>query len=233
MPNDNLPHKTLRRVRSFVLREKYMRPQQREAMDQAWPDFGLELNDGMINTHDVFDRIAPLTIEIGFGMGDSLAETAKNFPDINFIGIEVHKPGVAKLMRLLNNQSSTNVKLYRADAIEVLKRCVPDNSVDEICLFFPDPWPKKKHHKRRIVQPDFCQLVRQKLKVGGHFHAATDWENYAEHMLDILETADGFINTAGTGQFTPRPEARPLTKFEQRGHRLGHDTWDLIYCKKQ
>lgn len=225
----NVPEEHKRRIRSFVLRTGRMTAGQQRGMDEFWPKWGLTLDQGMINPVEVFEREAPLVLEIGFGMGDSLLEQAKTMSDHNFIGIEVHTPGVGRLMAEAGDAGLTNLRAYEDDAIEILKQCIPDGSLDLLQLFFPDPWHKKRHHKRRIVQAEFAQLVRQKLKVGGRFHMATDWENYAEHMVEVMKQADGYENTATDGDYVPRPDSRPVTKFEKRGERLGHGVWDIIY----
>lgn len=225
----NVPEEHKRRIRSFVLRTGRMTAGQQRGMDEFWPKWGLTLDQGMINPVEVFEREAPLVLEIGFGMGDSLLEQAKTMSEHNFIGIEVHTPGVGRLMAEAGDAGLTNLRAYEDDAIEILKQCIPDGSLDLLQLFFPDPWHKKRHHKRRIVQAEFAQLVRQKLKVGGRFHMATDWENYAEHMVEVMQQADGYENTATDGDYVPRPDSRPVTKFEKRGERLGHGVWDIIY----
>ena len=221
-----------RKIRSFVMRTGRMTEGQKLAMDNGWPKFGLELGDGRVDPAELFGRDAPRVFEIGFGNGDSLFEMARQAPEKDFIGVEVHTPGVGRLLHHILEAGAENIRIYKEDAVEVLSDCLPDGSLDTIQLFFPDPWHKKRHHKRRIVQPEFAQLVRRKLKSGGTFHMATDWENYAEHMMDVMEAAEGFENTAGQSQFQPgRPAHRPETKFEQRGKRLGHGVWDLIYRK--
>lgn len=220
-----------RRIRSFVLRTGRMTVGQQRGMDEFWPRWGLSVEQGLIDPAQLFGREAPLVLEIGFGMGASLLTQATEMADHNFIGIEVHTPGVGKLLAEAGDAGLTNLRAYQEDAIEVLNRCIPDGAVDLLQLFFPDPWHKKRHHKRRIVQPEFAQLVRQKLKVGGRFHMATDWENYAEHMVEVMSVAEGFENTATEGQYVPRPDSRPHTKFEARGERLGHGVWDIIYRK--
>jgi tRNA (guanine-N7-)-methyltransferase len=177
----------------------------------------------------VFGRSAPRTLEIGFGMGHSLLEMAQAAPEQDFIGVEVHRPGVGSLLNGVLNAGLENVRVFDCDAIEVLDRCIPDASLDRLLLFFPDPWHKKKHNKRRIVQLEFAERVRRKLKPGGVLHMATDWEPYAEHMLEIMSTAPGYRNQAADGTYVPRPEERPITKFERRGERLGHGVWDLKF----
>lgn len=218
-----------RRIRSFVLRTGRMTGGQQRAYDGLWPRFGLERKQGLINPERLFGNAAPVVLEIGFGMGDSLAQMAQESPDQNFIGIEVHRPGVGRLLYLVEQAENTNLRVYCDDAVEVLKSCIPDQSLQRLQLFFPDPWHKKRHNKRRIVQPDFMALVRKKLAIGGVFHAATDWEPYAEHMLEVMAQVPGFKNQAGQGQYSEKPDYRPETKFERRGERLGHGVWDLLF----
>ena len=223
--------KHMRTVKSFVLRAGRMTEGQQKAMDDVWPSMGLELNNGLLDFNQVFGREAPVVLEIGFGMGDSLVEMAKDQPEKNYIGVEVHRPGVGRLLSNAEKEGLTNIRVFCDDAIEVLAQCIPNNSLDCIQLFFADPWHKKRHHKRRIVQPEFAQTLRQKLKVGGVFHMATDWENYAEHMMEVMSVAEGYANAAGEGQYSPQPEWRPVTKFQKRGERLGHGVWDLMFEK--
>ena len=218
-----------REIKSYVMRAGRMTGGQQRGLDEGWPKFGLLLADGLRDFDQVFGRQAPRTLEIGFGMGQSLLEMAKAAPEQDFIGIEVHRPGVGSLLNSLLTENVTNVRVYSCDALEVLKNCVADASLDRLMLFFPDPWHKSRHHKRRIVQPEFAQLVRSKLKVGGVFHLATDWEQYTEHMLEVLNVAPGFINLSEDQTSVPRPEERPVTKFERRGERLGHGVWDLKF----
>lgn len=201
------------------------------ALDNYWDTFCLDPNADY-DFGQVFGRSAPLIVEIGFGSGDSLAQTAAANPDKDYIGIEVHRPGVGHLMLLLEQQGLTNVRIYCHDAMDIIEHKLPDHSLDGVHLFFPDPWPKKKHHKRRIVRPSFIELLTRKLKKDGYFHAATDWEHYAEHMLEILSAATGLKNDSPTGDYCERPDYRPLTRFEKRGLRLGHGVWDLIFRKR-
>jgi len=218
------------RIRSFIRRQGRLTPGQELALDQHWHEYGLqpELD---YDFSKVFGRQAPLIVEIGFGNGDSLAKMAAANPDHDYIGIEVHKPGVGHLLILLNEQGLTNVRVYCHDAIEILEQKLSDHSLAGLHLFFPDPWHKKKHHKRRIVRPSFVDLLNKKLQVNGYFHAATDWQNYAEAMLEVMSASVGLENTSPTQDYCERPKYRPLTKFEQRGLRLGHGVWDLIFCK--
>lgn len=221
--------KYMRTVKSFVLRAGRMTEGQQKAMEGVWPEMGLELDRGMLDLAEEFGRDAPVVLEIGFGMGDSLVEMAKDQPEKNYIGIEVHRPGVGRLLSNAGKEGLSNIRVFCDDAIEVLAQCIPDGSLSTVQLFFPDPWHKKKHHKRRIVQAAFAETIRKKLKVGGVFHMATDWENYAEHMMEVMSAAPGYNNVAGDNQYSPQPEWRPVTKFQKRGERLGHGVWDLMF----
>ncbi|MDF2867965.1 MAG: trmB [Gammaproteobacteria bacterium] len=220
-----------RQVRSYVRRQARFTPGQKQALLELWPTYGLELTEQPLDYVEVFKRQAPIVLEIGFGMGTSLLEMAKAAPEKDFIGIEIHNPGVASLMRNLQEQNIANVRIFKVDAHDVLDRCIPDDSLTQVLLFFPDPWPKKKHHKRRIVQAEFVELIHRKLKTGGIFHLATDWQDYAKQMLLVMSEANGFINRAGMNNYAERPAHRPLTKFEARGQKLGHGVWDLIFAK--
>jgi tRNA (guanine-N7-)-methyltransferase len=219
----------LRRIRSFVRREGRLTPGQQRAMDELFPRFGIEAGETLLDLDAVFGRHAPRILEIGFGNGESLAEIARNHPDNDYIGIEVHRPGVGHLLMKVEELGLTNVRVMCADAVEVMEQQIPDGSLDALYLFFPDPWHKKRHHKRRQVQPAWAQLVRRKLKLGGRLHMATDWQNYAEHMLEVLSAAEGYRNTSDSGDYAPKPDYRPETKFERRGQRLGHGVWDLVF----
>lgn len=221
----------MRRIRSFVVRPGRMTKGQKRALEQHWPGKGLSLADGTIDPAAVFGREAPLVFEIGFGMGHSLVQMAEAEPDKNFIGVEVHRPGVGRLLHEMAERHLDNIRVYCDDAVEVLRHCIPDGSLDRVQIYFPDPWHKKKHHKRRLIQPAFVQSLRPKMKTGALLHIATDWANYAEHIKEVMSAADGFRNLAGEGRFSPRPAFRPLTKFEHRGTRLGHDVWDLLFEK--
>ena len=224
---------TLRRIRSFVRREGRLTKGQQRALIELFPRYGITLQQGIIDFDALFGRRGARILEIGFGNGASLAEMATEHPENDYLGIEVHRPGVGNLLLQIEKQSLNNIRVSNDDAIEVLEQQIPDESLDDVYLFFPDPWHKKKHHKRRIVQPAFVNLIQRKLKPGGIFHMATDWENYAEHIMAAMRTAAGFKNIAGEGQYTARPAYRPLTKFEQRGHRLGHGVWDLVFRKME
>lgn len=223
---ENIEHR--RTIRSFVIRAGRLTKGQESALERQWQAMGLDIADGPIQPAEVFGRPAPLVLEIGYGMGHSLVEMAQAAPEKDFIGVEVHVPGVGALLQAAEAAGVTNLRTYKEDAIEVLK-LLPSHSVDTVQLFFPDPWHKKKHHKRRIVQPEFAQSLRRVLKPGGIFHMATDWEHYKDHMLEIMDVEPGFENIAGNGQCVPRPAHRPYTKFEKRGENRGHGVWDLMY----
>ena len=218
------------RIRSFVRRQGRITQAQQYALDNYWQRYCLAPNQHY-DFAEVFGRDAPLIMEIGFGNGEALVSIAAANPDCNYLGLEVHTAGVGHLMMLLDQQGLTNVRIYCHDAVEIIEQHIPDNALTGLHLFFPDPWHKKKHHKRRIVRPSFVELLIKKLKTGGYFHAATDWQDYAEAMLAELSTHKGLHNTSLTQDYCPRPNYRPLTKFEQRGLRLGHGVWDLIFRK--
>ncbi|KKD60334.1 tRNA (guanine-N7)-methyltransferase [Grimontia sp. AD028] len=223
--------KVIRKIRSFVRREGRLTKGQEQAMNDCWPTMGIDFEEKQLNWTEVFGNDNPVVLEIGFGMGASLVEMAKNAPEKNFIGIEVHSPGVGACLMAARDAGITNLRVMCHDAVEVFEHMLPVASLETVQLFFPDPWHKARHHKRRIVQPAFVQMLRDKLKIGGIFHMATDWENYAEHMVEVMDVAPGYKNTAVDGPYIPRPEERPLTKFEARGHRLGHGVWDMKYAR--
>jgi tRNA (guanine-N7-)-methyltransferase len=217
------------KVKSYVKREGRLTKGQEKALEEHWPSMGIDYCDSPISLSELFGREAPVVIEIGFGMGKSLVEMAAAAPDKDFIGIEVHRPGVGACLGDAGELGLTNLRVMEHDAVEVLKNMLPEASVSRLQLFFPDPWHKKRHNKRRIVQAEFVELIRTKLAVGGHLHMATDWEPYAQHMAKVANSNDGYVNTAPEGDYVPRPEYRPITKFETRGQKLGHGVWDLIY----
>ncbi len=222
--------KLVRKIRSFVRREGRLTKGQEMALDKNWPVMGINFAQAPLVWSEVYQREnAPVVLEIGFGMGASFVEMAKNAPEKNFLGIEVHTPGVGACLMAAEEAELSNLRVMCHDAVEVFEHMIPDGSLDTVQLYFPDPWHKARHHKRRIVQPEFAEMVRKKLKIGGIFHMATDWENYAEHMVEVMNVAPGYRNTATDGDYIPRPEERPLTKFEARGHRLGHGVWDMKF----
>jgi tRNA (guanine-N7-)-methyltransferase len=207
-------------------------PAQARALDELLPRYGLDPAAGCFDFARFFGRDARRTLEIGCGNGDTLSELARRHPDEDFIGIEVHRPGVGHLLNALVSEQLPNVRVVCADAVEVLHRCVEDASLDAVLLYFPDPWPKKRHHKRRIVQPEFVECVARKLKHGGRFQLATDWPEYAEHMLAVLSACADFANAAADGTYVTRPDERPLTKFERRGLNRGHPVRDLVFLRR-
>ncbi len=208
-----------------------MTPGQQRAFDQNWERWGLEHGAGTLDFDARFGRTGPRVLEIGFGMGQSLVTMAAAAPARNFVGIEVHRPGVGKLLHSMAEQGVDNIRVYCHDAVEILQDCILPDSLDTIQIFFPDPWHKKKHNKRRLIQPSFVAQLISRLKDTGTLHLATDWENYAQQMMVVLSAEENLVNPFGEYQFAPRPEHRPLTKFELRGERLGHGVWDLIFCR--
>jgi tRNA (guanine-N7-)-methyltransferase len=224
------PDSPRRLVRSYVLRGGRMGPGQQRALDELGPRFVLPFQEAPLDFEQVFGRHAPVTMEIGFGMGDATARIASERPGSDFIGVEVHEAGVGALLRRIGELGLTNVRIVRHDAVEVLRHMVAPGALAGVHLFFPDPWPKKRHHKRRLVQPAFVRTVAERLAPGGHLHFATDWQPYAEQMLQVLAAEPALAN-AGDG-YAPRPPYRPLTKFEARGLALGHGVWDLVFRRR-
>ncbi|MCT8662743.1 tRNA (guanosine(46)-N7)-methyltransferase TrmB [Glaesserella parasuis] len=223
----------LRKVRSFVLRTGRLSDYQRDMMNNNWENLGLDYQNTPFDFEAIFGNGNPVVLEIGFGMGRSLVEMAEQNPDRNYIGIEVHTPGVGACIAYALEKGVKNLRVICHDATEILRDSIADGSLGGLQLYFPDPWQKAKHHKRRIVQPEFVTRVLTKLSPNGFIHFATDWENYAEHMLEVLRQFDASLqNTSETNDFIPRPDFRPLTKFEERGHKLGHSVWDLYFIKK-
>lgn len=227
LPAEQAPHH--RAIKSFVMRAGRMTEGQQRGLEKGWPLFGVQPDTGARDFDALFGRQAPRTFEIGFGMGHSLLDMAQAAPEQDFIGVEVHRPGVGALLSGLLSRGLENVRVYDCDAMEVLRDCIADASLDRLLLFFPDPWHKARHNKRRIVKPEFAELVRRKLKIGGVLHMATDWEPYAEYMLEVMNVAPGYSNQAADGRWVARPPERPVTKFERRGERLGHGVWDLKF----
>lgn len=225
-PDNSAP--AARKIRSFVRREGRITQAQKNALEVLWPKYGQEA-DKPLEPAQVFGRKAPLTLEVGFGNGAALSMMAAADPATDFIGIEVHRPGVGRLLLELERQGLENVRIYREDAVPVMQHCLPPACLDRLLLFFPDPWHKKRHHKRRIVQPGFIELAARLLRPGGILHMATDWEDYAAQMLEVTQQSAAFRNCAGSGNFSPRPDYRPVTRFEQRGLKLGHGVWDLLF----
>jgi|SRR5579884_63485 tRNA (guanine-N7-)-methyltransferase len=223
------PEVHARRIRSFVLRQGRFTPAQQRAFHEHWPRYGLALDAGAPDWHAVFGRVAPLVLEIGFGNGEQLLWSARHEPERDFLGVEVHRPGVGRLLNALAKHNVHNVRLYNHDAVEVLERALAPATLAEVRIFFPDPWPKKRQHKRRLIQPAFAALLASRVAPGGRLHLATDWADYAEHMLAVLDAAPEWRNLAGRGRYASRPPTRIETHFEQRGVRLGHEVRDLLY----
>ena len=221
-----------RTIRSFVLRPGRMTDAQNRAYQTLWNEYGLVCNHRPLDLQKVFGREAPVVFEIGFGMGDSLLQQTINEPDFDFIGVEVHKPGVGRLMNEAKKVGVSNLRVICEDAVEVLSGGFGPQSLDGVQIYFPDPWHKKRHHKRRIVQPDFISLLACRVRLGGFCHLATDWAPYAESMVEVFSQNAAWYNTSEAGDFVMRPDRRPITKFEVRGERLGHDVFDLVYHRQ-
>jgi tRNA (guanine-N7-)-methyltransferase len=226
-PAEAPPARARAPIRSFVLRAGRMGPGQQRALAELGPRFVLPFEPRPPDLDATFGRQAPRVLEIGFGMGDATAQVAAAMPATDFIGIEVHAPGVGALLKRVGELGLTNVRIVQHDAVEVLRHMLPPQSLAGVHLWFPDPWHKKRHHKRRLVQPGFVDLLVSRLAPGGYLHCATDWQPYAEQMLEVLTAAPGLRNA--TAGYAPRPAWRPLTKFEQRGLELGHGVWDLVF----
>ncbi len=221
-----------RRIRSFVMRAGRMTEGQQKGWDQGFPRFGLLTEDGALDWDKTFGRGGRRVLEIGFGMGDSLLAMAEAQPEVNFVGIEVHRPGVGRLLSQVLERGVENLRVYAEDAVPILGHCMALGSLDALQIYFPDPWHKKRHNKRRLVQPEFIAMAASRIAPEGIIHLATDWEPYAEHMLAVMEAETSLENIAGKGHYSERPDWRPETKFERRGARLGHGVWDLLYRKK-
>jgi tRNA (guanine-N7-)-methyltransferase len=218
----------LRTVKSFVVRAGRMTHGQREAMDNLWPLYGLETGDGMLDAHAEFGRNAPLVLEIGFGMGGSLVAMAAAEPECDFIGVEVHPPGIGNILKDIHERGLGNLRIYKADAKDVLAQCIAPHSLARIQIYFPDPWHKKRHFKRRLIQAPFVESLLTSLAPGGLIHLATDWEPYAIQMMEVLGGTRGLENVFGDNNWALEHK-RPQTKFEMRGRKLGHGVWDLLF----
>lgn len=217
-------------IRSFVLRQGHMTAAQQRAIDELWPTFGVDYQDHVLDLPQLFGRPNDKILEIGFGMGVATAEIARRLPEKDFFAIDVHGPGVGNLLKLIDEQNIHNIRVMRHDAVAVVENMIEEGALSGIHIFFPDPWQKKRHNKRRLIQTPFVAKLLPKLKVGGYIHLATDWQEYAEQMLDVLSGCAELRNTAT--DFAPTPAYRPETKFEARGKRLGHGVWDLVFVKK-
>lgn len=220
-----------RPIRSFVLRQGRLTTAQERALETEMPKYGIAYTPQPLDLNAAFGRSESRKIlEIGFGMGETTAHIAQQHPKWDILGIEVHTPGVGSLLKQVSERGLTNVRVIQHDAVEVLKHMIPDDSLDGVHIFFPDPWHKKRHHKRRLIQPEFVGLLCSKLNPGGYLHVATDWQDYAEWILEILKAETQLENTATN--YAPKPEYRPLTKFENRGIKLGHGVWDILFVRK-
>ena len=216
-----------RSIRSYVLRQGRVSKAQRRAHDALLPLFGIPYTPGIIDLDHAFGRSAPKILEIGFGMGETTAAIAGRYPENDYLGVEVHTPGVGSLLKRIHELALTNVRIIQHDAVEVLTHMIAPRTLAGVHLFFPDPWPKKRHHKRRLIQTAFIALLAERMKPGAYLHVATDWQDYAEHILATLSAEPLFQNTAAG--YAPRPEHRPQTKFESRGLKLGHQVWDIVF----
>ncbi len=232
MKATSLEPQFLRRIRSFARRDSRMTEAQTQAWEKWGPALRLPLEAGLLDFSSAFGRCAPCFLEIGFGSGQSLAALAQQRPDLDFIGIETFKPGIGALLLQIEALQLQNIRIYYADAVEVLERCIPDQSLQGIQIFFPDPWPKRRHHKRRLIQAPFVSLASRKLKQAGLLHLATDWQDYANGMIKVLSAESALQNVAGAGQFAERSSLRPrITKFEGRGEKEGRPIWELQFAK--
>lgn len=220
----------MRRVRSFVLRQGRMTHGQERALTELLPRYAVP--DGPVDFPALFGRDAKRTLEIGFGDGHNLVELARRHPEQDFLGCEVHRPGVGRLLLSIEELGLANLRVYPDDALPFLKERIPDAGLDTLLIYFPDPWPKKRHHKRRLIQPDTVELFAHKLKRGGTLQLATDWEDYARHALEVLNASPAFGNCDPLGGCVPRPPERPETKFERRGLKLGHAVYDLVFTRR-
>ena len=219
-----------RKIRSFVLRQGHLSTGQARALEEFGPQFCIDYSPNVLDLDAAFGRSAPRVLEIGFGMGTATAEIAAQRPDTDFLGVEVHTPGVGSLLKLIGEQSLTNLRIVQHDAVEVLENMLQPESLAGVHIFFPDPWHKSRHNKRRLIKPEFVQQLVTRIQSGGYLHLATDWEDYAVQMLAVLSAEPALVNTVDS--YAERPDYRPLTKFENRGIKLGHGVWDLVFKKK-
>ena len=224
-----MTEKHKRPIRSFVLRGGRLTAAQQLALDELWPHYGIEQRETLLDFEDYFEHPAEVIVEIGFGNGESTWRMAQQDPDTNFIGVEVHQPGVGHLLMALDANNIENLRIAREDAVPFLQQRIPQGSLAGIRIYFPDPWPKKRHHKRRIIQPDFVSVLARCMEKGGILHLATDWQPYADHMLEVMQTSPDFSNLSATEDYCKKPSWRPHTKYEQRGERLGHVVRDMLF----
>lgn len=223
----------MRNIRSYVRREGRITQGQRNALDNYWDNYGVKFSHEKIDLDILFNRRASKILDIGAGMGDTIVALATACPENDYLAVEVHRPGIGSLLRQIETRQLNNVRVFDHDVIDVLTYQIPDNSLDIVYIFFPDPWPKKRHHKRRLINHQFLDCLKNCLKANARIFIATDWKDYARHIIDVFETSPCFINLAGTGRYSPRPHWRPDTKFEKRGKKLDHYVWDLVFaCRR-
>ena len=237
LKRDGDPHRALpydpseRRIRSFVTRMGRLSDGQARALDTLGPRYCIPYQKAVLDLQQAFGRVAPTILEIGTGMGETTAHIAALMPEMNFVGVEVHTPGIGSLLKLIDERGLTNLRLIQHDAVEVVTHMLRPASLAGAHIFFPDPWHKARHHKRRLIQAPFVELLASRIAPGGYLHCATDWEDYADQMLEVLSASPSLINTVSA--YAERPSYRPITKFEQRGLRLGHGVWDLVFRRLQ
>lgn len=224
-------HNSLRHIRSFVRREGRMTGSQKQAIDSFWHQYGVEFNKAKLDLDHLFQRSSPKILDIGTGMGDSTIKLARQHPENDYLAVEVHRPGIGSLLKQIAEYQLQNIRISNHDVIDVIKYQVPANSLDQVFIFFPDPWPKKRHHKRRLINQTFLDVLSARMKSHARLYIATDWQDYTDHILYVMEMRNDFINLAGTG-FSPRPKWRPVTKFEKRGKDLEHGVRDLVFARK-
>lgn len=222
-------HGINRTVRSFVLRGGRLTEGQKRALEELWPRYGVDMHRGLLDFASLFGNVRPVVLEIGFGNGEATWRMAQSSPEQNFLAVDVHRPGIGRLLLNLEKHRVHNVRVACGDAVELLQKCIAERSLDAVRIFFPDPWPKKRHHKRRMIQPPFVKTIATRLKPGAILHLATDWQPYAEHMLAVMRARPEFTNLSPGGDYCERPEWRAATKYENRGTRLGHQVRDLLF----
>lgn len=219
----------MRLIRSFVKRDGRLTSGQKNALDKYWNRYGINYDGSKLDLKKIFSRVAPLIIDIGSGMGETTIKIASEYPENNYLSIEVHKPGVGSLLRQIKNNNLTNIRIMSHDVVEILQNSLPGKCIDSVYIFFPDPWPKKKHYKRRLIKSGFLEILKKKLKHNARIYISTDWVNYAEQILEVFNNNRYFMNLSATDKYAPRPRWRPYTKFELRGEKLGHDIYDFAY----
>ena len=216
-------------IKSYVKREGRLTKSQLYGLDNYWIKYGIEYSPKKINFEEIFESYKPLILDIGFGSGESTINHAISHPENNYLAVEVHRPGIGRLLNKIEENTLTNIKIIKHDVIDILREQIPDCSLTQIFIFFPDPWPKKRHHKRRLINGELIKLIKKKLVMHGRLHIATDWEDYANYIMEIGNADSELINLAGYNNYSPRPEWRIETRFEHRGKKLEHNVWDLCY----